>query len=217
MPFFFIHSEKKNKKQEYKFSSITISWMNWSQTTICLCFKPKLFFTLIKYFFFFLIFPASLSRALTMPRSTWVEPVMRPPLLPRRPLRWGCLCEMLLCHCHWIRKFTRMGRPARGLHPLTYTKEGKTLINTVYLHICLNVFLLPPPGRGPYYQCLSVCLFSVSIYNFRQITQNIFFLQVLMPVTTDVLIFGLLKVRSQIEENYAKFPKFVNMEWNQRK
>lgn len=98
-----------------------------------------------------------------MPRSTWAELVMRPPLLPRRRLRWGCLSEMLLCHCHWIRKFTKMGRPARGRHPLTYTKEGKALINTDYLHICLNVFLLPSPRRQRYYHCLSVCFLLVYI------------------------------------------------------
>lgn len=34
-----------------------------------------------------------------------------------------------------------MGPPARGLHLLTYTKEGKTLIDIVCLHIWLNVFL----------------------------------------------------------------------------
>lgn len=76
--------------------------------------------------------PASRSRALTTPRSTWVELVMRPSLLPRRLWYWGCLCEMLHCQCHWIRRSIRKWPPAKGLHRLTYTKEGKTL--------CLNGF-----------------------------------------------------------------------------
>lgn len=76
--------------------------------------------------------PASRSRALTTPRSTWVELVMRPSLLPRRLWYWGFLCEMLHCQCHWIRRSIRKWPPAKGLHRLTYTKEGKTL--------CLNGF-----------------------------------------------------------------------------
>lgn len=120
--------------------------------------------------------PNSLSRASTMPRSTWVELVMRQSLLPRRRWFWGCLCETLHCRCHWIRRCTRMGLPIRGLRLLTYTKEGKKVTDSSALMYWEN---------WPYINDLDVsiivlyhciCFFSVFFFkSWRQVAQKSLF------------------------------------------
>lgn len=120
--------------------------------------------------------PNSLSRASTMPRSTWVELVMRQSLLPRRRWFWGCLCETLHCRCHWIRRCTRMGLPIRGLRLLTYTKEGKKVTDSSALMYWEN---------WPYINDLDVsiivlyhciCFFSLFFFkSWRQVAQKSLF------------------------------------------
>lgn len=70
--------------------------------------------------------PNSLSRASTMPRSTWVEPERRRPPWRRKRWFWVCRSETLRWRYPWIRRFSRTAPAARDPRLQTYTKEGKT-------------------------------------------------------------------------------------------